>query len=114
VASLEITPELVVSAYRATGMRPMRGELYHYDGHGWCGCAAGAILFALGGGGDARGRWQAWSIGRQAYPEYLDGFTSGFDCVPPMDPIDSPEVRRGIKDGIACRVAVIREPGVAL
>jgi hypothetical protein len=103
-----ITPEEVVAAYRATGLKPAQTDTLYTDESGaLCGCAVGALWLANHsnctnpiGENNSYG-WGARKYGVQYFTDFYNGF----------DGIDGyiPETEHGFSDGRAAWSAVERE-----
>jgi hypothetical protein len=65
-----ITPEEVLKAYEKTGLKPMRGDYYPFQG---CACALGVMAVTLKLSGNLYDHFQ------DIYGDYQDAFTDGFD-----------------------------------
>jgi hypothetical protein len=115
-ADNRITPEQVVAAYQATGLKPARTGLGWFTEDG-CACGAAALI---------RARIEGFCNPYWPFPmaaaclgvsrPYLGGFVHGFDGIP-FEDLDDPDdpaagnadldvVRRGYRDGAAAAAAV--------
>jgi len=84
-AGWKIDPEEVERAYREKGLRPKRGTP-----RGRCMCALDALDFI-------NGEWRCSALS----DDFVDGFTSGFDNVPPLVVSFSADYATGYANGQA-------------
>lgn len=99
-----ITPEEVVCANFALGLRPTQG---YGDGE-TCGCPQTILALARGITGPYLGsKVEQWAD-KQYGADYAEQFRTSFDY--PRDPIVAPPGTRayiGVQDGRACRAALL-------
>jgi len=116
IETKRITPEEVLAAYKATGLRPEQAEwAIEYEGGSRCACGLGAIFSSKVENGFQTLYGSLYSesdlIGDELglSPSYIYGFTYGFDGQP-SPPITQPNEReeseRGYRDGRAAWEAV--------
>lgn len=80
-----ITPEMVLEAYKVTGLKPIRDEWVNKIDGKECGCGLTAIFCAQVDDGfselSGAGLWADDTIGRALNLDqrYVHGFTAGFD-----------------------------------
>jgi len=104
-----ITPEMVVEAYKITGMLPMIETFASRDKSGnLCGCGIGTVLASRGYEVENGG---INDLAEQLFGEYYtDGFYHGFDGYSKEDMeayFDNEDFKSGFLDGHAARQAVI-------
>lgn|SRR5438552_9754796 len=109
----EIPVEIVLSAYKATRLRPLQGDFFVKKNDVSYGCAIGAVMACLGNVGES------FAIPSELWTPYTAGFVDGFDGNKNLE-IRAPafniryreEWHRGFKDGSATYVAVSRKYGL--
>jgi hypothetical protein len=69
-----IYPELVIEAYRVTGLKPMRGDFFPQEG---CACALGAVYKFM----CEDGRSVEDYVDAELSDGYVQAFAAGFDGV---------------------------------
>lgn len=70
-----VYPELVIEAYKATGLKPMRGDFFPQEG---CACALGAVYQYMCEGD---GRYIEDYLEQELTDKYVQAFAAGFDGV---------------------------------
>lgn len=70
-----VYPELVIEAYRATGLKPMRGDFFPKEG---CACALGAVYKFMC---EDEGRYIEDYLEQELTDDYVQAFAAGFDGV---------------------------------
>lgn len=104
-----ITPEQVVDAYAAIGVKPIRHAYEAMVGGEYRCCGLAACALTLAERNDRMTLLHVRSV-LGLNPEYQAGFTEGFDGTelnPDYD--NSPEYLAGREDGLAAAVAVFKE-----
>jgi hypothetical protein len=71
-----VYPELVIEAYKATGLKPMRGDFFPKEG---CACALGAVYAFMCE--DDKSIYIEDYLEKELTDEYVQAFAAGFDGV---------------------------------
>lgn len=102
---MRITPEQVVEAYKATGLKPMRGWYFQNKD---CACGLGAIA-ANGGCSRNEDRADRWLVRNGGFHHsYIGGFAGGFDGEQSLVPgANAEEYKQGYADGQSAWNAVV-------
>lgn len=69
-----VYPELVIEAYKATGLKPMRGDFFPKEG---CACALGAVYRYM----CEDGRYVEDYLEQELTDAYVQAFAAGFDGI---------------------------------
>jgi hypothetical protein len=89
----QVYPELVIEAYRATGLKPMRGDFFPKEG---CACALGAVYQFM----CEDGRYVEDYLEQELTDNYVQSFAAGFDGIKRDNSLYAQNYPNAYEDGV--------------